>query len=165
MRCFPALFGLLDADQSPLPLGYTVGTKVEVHALGPLLVKVNGRTVPVSSAGRPGELLVFLLERGGRAATEVILEALYPGGDGADRGSRERKRRDGQALSAVVRGLRKALGWEGSIQTDGGGAYLLDPAAEWWYDVREAAVRGAATPDFLSGNYRLWALQRAEELG
>ena len=159
VRCFPALFGLLDADQCPLPLGYTVGAKVEVHALGPLLVKVNGRTVPVSSAGRPGELLVFLLEQGGRAATEVILEALYPGGD------QERKRRNGQALSAVVRGLRKALGWQGSVQTDGGGAYLLDLTAEWWYDVREAAVRGAATPDFLSGNYRPWALHRAEELG
>ncbi|GGR11487.1 hypothetical protein GCM10008957_25420 [Deinococcus ruber] len=158
VRCFPALFGLSGLEAVPVPLGYTVGTKVEVYALGPLLVKVNGRAVPLSSAGRPGELLVFLLESGGRAATEVILEALYPEGD------ERQKRRNAQALSALVRGLRNALGWQGSVQTDGGGAYLLDPAAEWQYDVREMLARGLPTPDFLSGNYRSWATSRANEL-
>ncbi|WP_425148718.1 tetratricopeptide repeat protein [Deinococcus sp.] len=158
LRCFPELFGLLDADQCPLPLHYTVGTQVEVHALGPLLVRVNKRPVPLASSGRPGELLVFLLEHHNRAASEVILEALYPG---ADQG---RRRRDGQALWAQVQGLRKALGWQGSVQTDGRGVYLLDPAVEWWYDVREATARGEATPEFLSGNYRPWAQQRAQQL-
>lgn len=154
-RCFPALFALLSSGQRPLPLTRSPRMVVEVQALGTLAVRVNGRPVPVRATGRPGEVLVYLLEHGNRAPTEMIVDALYPGP--------ERQRGKSQALWNVVKALRTALGWEGSVRAVDG-AYVLDPDTQWSYDVREAVARGTPVPAFLTGVYRPWALARAEEL-
>lgn len=47
---------------------------------------MNSRPVPISPTGRPGELLVLLLENGGSADVEHLLDQLY----GQDR-SQDRK--------------------------------------------------------------------------
>lgn len=154
-RCFPEVFGLLPNVRRPLPLSHSPRMVVEVQALGTLAVKVNGRPVPVRATGRPGEVLVYLLEHGNRAPTEVMVDALYPGPD--------RQREKGQALWGVVKALRLALGWADSVQHLDG-AYVLDPDAQWGYDVREALARGLPTPGFLTGVYQPWVVARAEEL-
>ena len=153
-HCFPELFDTC-APQRPVPLSYSGRLRVEVHALGPLLVKVNGRPVPLRPTGRAGELLVLLLEQGNRAATEVLGDLLYP--DGAQ------KRSKSQAVWGLVRELRETLGWEESVVAQDG-VYQLDPAVQWWYDVREALARGEATPQFLSGNYQAWVVERGHLL-
>lgn len=155
-ECFPELFALLSPAARPAPLSRPPLTRVEVRALGTLTVYVNGRQVPLGATGRPGELLVFLLERGGRAPTKVIADELYPG-------SALDTRRAGRAVWALARKLRDVLGWEASVRF-GGGGYALDPTAQWWYDVREALVRGEPTPAFLTGVCRPWAEERAQEL-
>ncbi|PYE49957.1 tetratricopeptide repeat protein [Deinococcus yavapaiensis] len=152
---FPALFALMGGER-PVPLTHLGGTRVEVRALGALEVQVNGRVIPMRATGRAGELLVVLLEKGGRATTEELTDALY-------RDDAPERRRAGQSLWALAKTLREALGWEGSV-TFVGGAYHLDEAAQWWYDVREAVARGERTPAFLSGVYSAWAVERAQEL-
>ncbi|ULH14105.1 tetratricopeptide repeat protein (plasmid) [Deinococcus sp. KNUC1210] len=153
-RQFPDLFELLPAPQRPVPLAYAAQMRVEVSALGSLQVQVNGRRVPLRATGRPAELLVLLLEHGNRAASEVVTGTLYPA---------TLRRKANQAVWALVRELQHTLGWQDSVRLEGG-AYLLDPQAQWWYDVREAQARGQPTPAFLSGIYQPWVLERAEEL-
>ena len=153
-HCFPDLFDTC-APRRPVPLSYSGRLRVEVHALGPLLVKVNGRPVPLRPTGRAGELLVLLLEQGNRAATEVLGDLLYP--------NSAQKRSKSQAVWGLVRELRETLGWEESVVAQDG-VYQLDPAVQWWYDVREALARGEATPQFLSGNYQAWVVERSHLL-
>ncbi|WP_288405342.1 tetratricopeptide repeat protein [uncultured Deinococcus sp.] len=153
-HCFPDLFDAC-APRRPVPLSYSGPLRVEVHALGPLLVKVNGRPVPLRPTGRAGELLVLLLEQGNRAATEVLGDLLYPEGT--------QKRSKSQAVWGLVRELRETLGWEESVLAQDG-VYQLDPEVQWWYDVREALARGEATPQFLSGNYQAWVVERGSLL-
>ena len=153
--CFPALFGLLDTGQPPLSRASSM--RVEVRALGTLTVSVNQRRVPLRATGRPGELLVLLLEHGNQAPSEVLMDALYPS---AQYSSARGKRR---ALWALVHELRQALGWQTSVQALGG-VYALDPGAQWWYDVREALARHLPTPNFLAGVYQPWAVERAQQL-
>lgn len=157
--CFPSLFALMaEAGRgSPAPLPRPARLSVDVRAAGVLGVRVNGRAVPLRPASRPAELLVLLLEAGGGAPAEVLLDALYP------EHPPEARRRKGQALWAVARDLRAVLGWEEAVRTPGG-AYLLDPDAEWRYDVAELAARGAPVPRFMEGVYRPWARERAQEL-
>lgn len=134
---------------APQPLPYVAQTIVRVEARGALRVFVNARGVGIGAVGRVGELLVFLLEHGGSASTEVIGYALYP-----DAGY-ERARKN---LWALVKLLRRALGWEGSVLALRG-AYQLDPSVTWEYDVSEARTRGNFKGEFLSGVYSEWALE------
>jgi tetratricopeptide (TPR) repeat protein len=156
VRQWPQLFGLLEAagQPVPVPLEYVRGTTVRVAALGVLRVMVNDRSVPIVPTGRVGELLVFLLERGGAASLEVISEALYPNA------THERARK---SVWMLVKFLRDALGWEGSVIALRG-AYQLDPTVTWQYDVREARSHGAVQSDFLAGVYSDWALEVGREL-
>lgn len=157
VRQWPQLFALLGGAGKPVPqpLEYVQGTTVQVRAQGVLQVRVNGRTVTLLPAGRPGELLVFLLEGGGEASVEAIGEALYPS-------LSEAKRRRGTVWK-LVNSLREALGWEGSVQALGG-AYRLDPGAQWVYDVAEARARREFSGEFLAGVYSEWALEVGREL-
>jgi tetratricopeptide (TPR) repeat protein len=157
--CFAELFKLGDALGLGVPesLPRPNGLHVQVNALGVLRVRVNGRDVPIKPVSRAGELLVLLLERGGSDTVEHLLEALYPNV------ARFALRGKKQALSGLVRDLRAALGWEGSVQALGG-AYRLDPDAHWDYDVREARVRGEKPGGFLEGVYTDWARQTERAL-
>lgn len=157
--CFPAVFALGEAMGlgAPEPLSRPQGLRVEVNALGVLRVRVNGRDVPIRPISRPGEVLVLLLERGGTETVERLLEALYPNLTTA------RRRARAQALSALVRELRDALGWEGSVRSLGG-AYRLDPDARWEYDVARVREQGQRASGFLEGVYTDWARQTEREL-
>lgn len=141
VHCFPELRAHL-----ALP-AHTVRQKhwIEVDPFGSLEVKVNGRPVPISPTGRPGELLVFLLEHGGSAGVEHLIDQLY----GEDR-PQNRK-----ALWATAMRLRRALGWKGSVRVQRG-VYQLDPAAEWVY--RDRPPRGAE--EFMVGHYANWIQER-----
>ncbi len=153
--CFPELFALVAATRGPAPLERSVGTVVDVRAIGVLHVRVNARDVPIPPTSIMGEVLVLLLEGGGEASTEVLLDRLYA--------NQSVTRRAKQALSRQVRFLRDALGWAGSV-IELGGAYRLDPTTTWRYDVREAREAGASVSRFLEGVYRDWALETALEL-
>jgi tetratricopeptide (TPR) repeat protein len=157
--CFPVVFALGEAMGLgvPEPLPRPEGLHVEVNALGVLRARVNEREVPIRPTSRPGEVLVLLLERGRVETVERLLEALFP------KLSSAQQRRKAQALSALVRELRDALGWEGSVLALGG-AYQLDPGARWEYDVDRARERGQKPRGFLEGVYTDWARQTEREL-
>ncbi len=154
--CFPQLFALGAAMGLPdvQPLSRPTGILVEVCAIGLLEVKVNRRDVPLKPTGRAGEVLVLLLERDGQATVEDLLVRLYP----HQTSDRQERRRKTQALSVFVRELREALGWSGSVRSLGG-AYRLDPGANWAYDVARARDQGQRVTRFLEGVYQEWALE------
>lgn len=141
----------------PRPLPRPPRTVVEVRALGVLSVRVNGRVVPLKPTSRAGEVLVLLLERGGEETTERLLDALYPAMDTKGRTSKR------QSLWVFVRQVRDALGWGASVAALGG-AYRLDPNAEWRYDAGAARTGRQAALRFLEGVYSAWVGEVAEEL-
>ncbi len=145
---FPELMALLPVP--PVPLLYNPDLVVQVEARGTLVVRVNGVQIPIPPCGKVAELLVFLLENNGKSSLEPICDALYRHVD-----LKRAKRR----LWMVVRALRVSLGWEGSVQA-GFGAYLLDPNTVWQYDIRAALSKAQSFPNFLSGVYSPWVLER-----
>jgi tetratricopeptide (TPR) repeat protein len=147
----PALMALLATHgrATPPPMEYRSKITVRVEARGALRVFVNARPVPVGATSRIGELLVFLLERGGSASTEAIGDALYPTASATT----FRK-----SLWALVNLLRRTLGWHSSVFALRG-AYQLDPSATWEYDIATARARGEFSGEFLSGVYSEWALE------
>ncbi|RIH89775.1 Tetratricopeptide repeat protein [Calidithermus terrae] len=142
LHCFPELKPCLGQPAPEVPQKLCV----EVNPFGSLEVKVNGRPVPISPTGRPGELLVLLLENGGSAGVEHLLDQLY----GQDRPQ------DRKALWETAERLRRALGWKGSMQVHGG-VYRLDPAAEWVYRDRPPTPNAA---EFMVGHYANWIQER-----
>jgi len=154
-HCFPQLFaqlkhlgqftGLQPASPSKL--------QVEVWAAGVLEVRVNGRPVPIRPTGRPGELLVRLLESEGEESLEGLVYDLYRTyGQGEARKAQ-------QALWEHVDKLRQVLGWEESVQALGK-AYRLDPQAQWVYDIPNQPK--SHTPRFLFGNNNDWVLEKRQ---
>jgi tetratricopeptide (TPR) repeat protein len=149
VRAWPELFALLQAAglPVPLPLEYPAGLTVSVRACGSLQVRVNGRTVAIAPTGRLAELLVFLLEMDGSATLEQIMDAMFP--DTVDDAARNRARK---AIWKLVETLRHTLGWAASIVALRG-AYALDAAVTWEYDVRQVRRDGHGAPKFLEGVY------------
>lgn len=144
VHCFPQLKGYLSlANAQPQP-----GHCVEVNPYGSLEVRVNGRPVPISPTGKPGELLVFLLENGKSASVEHLLDQLY----GASRAHLSRSRK---ALWANAEKLRQALGWKNSLRISHG-IYQLDPAAEWIYRDQPSSC----DEEFMVGHYSNWIQER-----
>jgi tetratricopeptide (TPR) repeat protein len=157
---WPELFASLAAHglPVPLPLEYPDGLTVSVRACGSAQVSVNGRAVTLAPAGRVMELLVFLLESDGTATLEAIDAAFFP--DATDPVSR---RRANKAVWKLVETLRHALGWASSVIALGG-AYQLDPAVTWQYDVTALRERGGTSKKFLEGIYSEWALEVGHSL-
>lgn len=120
--------------------------RVEVNPYGPLEVWVNGRAVPLSPTGKPGELLVFLLTHGNAASLERLIDRL------CDDKLKDRRK----ALWEHVKALRLALGWRGSVQSVGR-VYRLDPEAEWTC-LEETPPLGSK--EFMEGHYSDWILER-----
>ncbi|MCS7057333.1 MAG: tetratricopeptide repeat protein [Meiothermus sp.] len=152
--CLPALFA--EARQR----GYLEGPRnrarpleVEVRAGGVLQVKVNGREIPLSPTSRAGEVLVLLLENGGEATLDQLMDQLYP-----EEIHRHKARR---AIWPHIERLREALGWERSVEARGG-TYRLDPRARWRYDMRDPRVRRKGK--FMEGVFSNWVQQRREEI-
>jgi tetratricopeptide (TPR) repeat protein len=157
---WPELFALLASHglPVPVPLEYPAGLTVSVRACGSAQVSVNGRAVTLAPAGRVMELLVFLLESDGTATLEAIDSAFFP--DATDPVSR---RRANKAVWKLVETLRHALGWASSVIALGG-AYQLDPAVTWQYDVTSLRERGGTSKKFLEGIYSEWALEVGHSL-
>jgi len=150
--CLPALFseaqrrGYLELPRRRLrPL------VVEVRAAGLLRVRVNGREIPLAPTSRAAEVLVLLLEHHAEATLDQLADKLYP---------QLNRRKARQALWPHLERLREALGWEHSVEAQGG-TYRLDPGAHWRYDLH---TPGAKKGSFLEGIYRNWVQARREEL-
>jgi tetratricopeptide (TPR) repeat protein len=129
-------------------------TTVEILACGVLQVRVNGGLVRISPTGRVGELLVFLLESGGAAHVETVIEKFYP----EERIPKRKK----SAVWDLVKRLRQALGWEGSVLAVSN-TLQLEPEAKWVYDVAQAREQRRAVV-FLEGVRSNWALEVGQEL-
>jgi tetratricopeptide (TPR) repeat protein len=149
--CFPELMALLESRglQIPEPLRYYKNLHIEVRASGVLEVFVNQRQLYIPPTSRVAELLVFLLEHGGKASTEQICDALYPNVELAQAK---------KSLWNIANVLHKTLGWEKSIKNLRG-AYQLDPVAHWQYDIAEARQRKQTVDNFFTGVYSDWALE------
>jgi tetratricopeptide (TPR) repeat protein len=159
LTLFPALRALTEGIRLPPMLEVQARTLVHVQALGVLSVSVNARAVPIQPTSRVGELLVLLLEQGGHAAIDALLDALWPHMT-PGKPERDRKRK---SLWWLVKELRHDLGWPESV-TALQGAYRLDPKAIWQYDAKEARLKGQTSNVFLEGVYSSWAREVAEGL-
>jgi hypothetical protein len=139
---------------APVPLVILSRTTVDVRAAGVLRVEVNQQPVALPPTGRTAELLVYLLEHGGQATLERLMDALAP--EATSKRERERARK---ALWNAVERLREALGWPGSVQALGS-AYRLDPGVTWQYDMTEIRRNGSQTAAlFMDGLYADWVLE------
>jgi tetratricopeptide (TPR) repeat protein len=160
VRQFPKLFELLSlADKPvPVPLEYIPKTIVRVLAQGVLRVLINDRKLELAPTGRPAELLVFLLEQGGMASLEQLMDAFFPEANSSADQNRARK-----AIWKFSDQLRHALGWQNAVQALRG-AYMLDQDAIWQYDINEARAAGVFQGEFLKGVYSSWAVETAQLL-
>ncbi len=144
-HCFPDLF--VFAEQHGwifLPLASQAPLLVNVQALGVLRVEVNQQSIHLKSTSKVAELLVYLLEQNGNASTENIIDALYP--------EKTNMRRASQALWALTKQLREALGWDASIQNKGEAYVLGQEKVQWRYDARQAKDKSR----LLEGVYSKW---------
>jgi len=152
-HAFPQLFALLPGGH-PEPLPRPRQTHVHLRALGVPGVHVNGRRVRLGHL----ELVVLaaLVLADGDLTTDELTEVVR---DGTPRDARQAAQR----VSKVIARLRGSLGWEGSVLTVGG-AYQLDPAADWTSDVREALDSNEGVTAFLSGVPLPWATEQEQHL-
>lgn len=148
LGCFPSLAQMIGVLSPPRGRSYCV----DVKPFGCLEVRVNGRAVPLPAVSKAGELLVFLLVNGQKASLEVLLDRL-----GDPRNKNPRK-----ALWGVIEKLRQALGWQDSVQSCGG-AYILDPEAQWICDLDPSSHLSVAGNDpsqtFMEGYYSEWVVE------
>jgi hypothetical protein len=152
-RCFPELFSFAEQHGWLSPhLPAVVPLTVNVRALGVLEVRINQQAIHLKSSSKIAELLVFLLEQHGHASSESIAEALYP--------EKNNARRTSQALWALAKQLREALGWDDSLQ-DKGKAYALgQDGVIWDYD----AAKQKNKSRLLEGVYSNWVQNIRENL-
>jgi tetratricopeptide (TPR) repeat protein len=127
---------------------------VEVRACGILQVFVNQSAIRLNPTGRVGELLVLLLELGNHTHVEQLIEKMYP----AERIAKNKK----GAIWDLVKRLRLALGWQGSLLVTGN-TIRLDPSTAWQYDVNIAREQQKAS-GFLEGIHSNWVQDVAQEL-
>ncbi len=140
LGCFPLLAQAVQGAQPGLRATY----RVEVNPYGRLEVRVNGRAVPLPAVSKAGELLVFLLVKGGSASLEVLLDQV------ATPGKNPRK-----ALWEVVNSLRLALGWKDSVRSVGK-VYALDPESEWVFPTEPPLDPQGQLLEFMPGYYSNW---------
>jgi Tetratricopeptide repeat len=143
--CFPELFAFAEQHGwSFSPLASPTPLLVNVQALGVLRVNINQQSIHLKSTSKVAELLVYLLEQNGNASTENIIDALYP--------EKTNMRRASQALWALVKQLREALGWDASVQNTGEAYILGQDKVQWHYDARHAKDKSR----LLEGVYSKW---------
>lgn len=156
MQLWPELLNLLEQAAKPLPKAphYNSQLLLEVGALGQLRVLFNGRPLPFGATKRVGELLVFVLEHGGGASSERIIEALWP-----DNSYKDKR----QALWQLVKQLRLLLGWPSSVLSSGQ-AYRLNPSIDWVYDMTQFREQQIVEGRFLEGVSSKWVEEVNQEL-
>jgi len=125
IRFFAELFEAL-ATRRPVPQPLEVTPlSIEVMAEGPVGVRVSGEAVRLPATGRAAELLLILLEQGGRATLDHLITALFD--EHPEERTPQGRERRRKAVTAFVRELRAALGWEGSVRFErSSGIYALD---------------------------------------
>lgn len=140
LSCFPLLASAIQGTEPSLRASY----RVEVNPYGRLQVRVNSRPVLLPAVSKAGELLVFLLIKGGSASLEVLLDQI------ATPGKNPRK-----ALWEVVNSLRMALGWKDSVRSTGR-MYTLDPESEWVFPTEPPLDHQGQMLEFMPGYYSNW---------
>ncbi|PTA68615.1 hypothetical protein C8263_06800 [Deinococcus arcticus] len=155
-HAFADLFALLPEAERPPPLPRCAQLVVALRVMGVPDVRLGGRPLPLAPA--PLVALCALVEAGGRLTTETLMDVLRPGGDSA-----RTERQKGQRVSAVMRQLRSALGWEASVVSRGG-AYHLDDTVRWTSDVLHALQRGERIEAYCTGIHLPWAAAREQQL-
>ncbi len=154
---FPELFALTaQASLGWVQARTTAPTQVRIQAQGTFRLWVDGREVRLKPTGLPAQLLVLLLEHGGRAALGDLTEALFE-----ERAVHRDKAR--KALHPHLVTLRQTLGWAGSVQALGGFCQL-DPHAGWHYDIEGLRLAKQRPRDFMQGVGRDWVLETLQEL-
>lgn len=153
-HAFPLLFALLPPDQHPEPLPRPHQTQVHLRVLGVPTLHVNGRRVQLKNLEMV--VLTALVMAGEDLSTDELIHVVR---DARPRDTRQAAQR----VSRIVRQLRVALGWEGSVIA-GSGTYRLDPAASWTSDVQEALDQHAPVSAFLSGVSLPWATEQEQYL-
>lgn len=136
----------------PSPLPQETQRHISVYALGGLRVFVNDRMVTFPP--RVGELLVFLLERGGYASREEICTMLYP---------TTKPKAAFSALRTLLAELKSIFGWENAFTREHGVIHL-DSTPTWFYDVTQARQTKRVSGTFLPTIYREWVLEIQAEL-
>lgn len=138
LGCFPLLAPGAAANSRPR-------YRVEVNPYGRLQVRVNGRDAALPAVSKAGELLVFLLVRGGAASLEVLIDQLvHPDA-----------KNPRKALWEVIKKLRLALGWEHSVRSTGK-VYALDPESDWVYPTKPPLDHQGQMLEFMPGYYSNW---------
>jgi tetratricopeptide (TPR) repeat protein len=148
--CQLGKLGGMDLPNVPQPSQHCV----DVLACGVLQVRVNGTPVRLNPTGRVGELLVLLLELGGAAHVETVIEKFY-----TDERIPKRKK---SAVWDLVKRLRQSLGWDESVLAVGN-TLRLAPNVQWIYDAVAAREQRQAV-GFLEGVRSNWALEVGQEL-
>ena len=163
IRFFPELFEALATRRSVTqPLEVTPLT-VEVMAEGPVGVRVSGEAVRLPATGRAAELLLVLLEQGGHATLDTLITKLF--NEHSDERTPQGRERRRKAVTAFVRELRAALGWEGSVRFErSSGIYQLDRSQDvsWVYDIDERRAQNCAPRAFASGIDSNWVADLRE---
>jgi tetratricopeptide (TPR) repeat protein len=131
-----------------------ISNTVQVNACGVLEVRVNQIPLRLNPTGRVGELLALLLELNRSTHVETIIEYLYPEEPIAN----QKK----PAVLNLVKRLRLALGWSGSVIVHGK-IVQLDPNTTWHYDATQVRTQHKKSA-YLEGIRSNWALEIAQEL-
>jgi tetratricopeptide (TPR) repeat protein len=143
-HCFPELFAIAALQWQPKTLPKNTNLTIQVRALGVLEVQVNQQRVRIKPTSKMAELLILLLEHGGHTSSEVLCEALYP--------KQKNFRLATQALWALSKQLREALGWENSLEPRGKAYALEQNNTNWDYD----AAKTTNKTRLLEGIYSNW---------
>ncbi|MBZ9751889.1 tetratricopeptide repeat protein [Deinococcus sp. HMF7604] len=153
-HAFPELFALLPDAERPQPLPRSAQLRVSLRVLGVPEVQVGGRAVSLSAA--PLLTLCALVEARGSLTAEALAEVVR---DHMPRSARQA----GQRVSAAVRQVRAALGWEGSVISRDR-AYHLDQSVQWTSDVLDALRKGQTIEAYCTGIHLPWATEREQHL-
>jgi len=146
-------------------------------AEGPVGVRVSGEAVRLSATGRAAELLVLLLELGGRATLDQLISKLFEAQDDFTESRRSelpeqhlvKQRKSWRTrIGQCVNQLQTALGWAGSVSFSAqSGVYELGrgQGVSWSYDIAELRLQGRAPRDFASGIDSNWVADKRDEWG
>lgn len=158
LSAFPKLRALLDGMDWQLPELIVPQNKfhVRVQARGIVQVFVNQRRIELGSTSQAAQVLVVLLEHGGSCSGRELLELIYPNTPNPQTRSKLK------LVSKAVVILRQKLGWEKSIE-ENGGAYQLDVDATWDYDINKARASGEKVSVFMSGVDADWVEQQRRD--
>ncbi len=152
---FPKLQAFLISMNYELPEPIQTNSRfqIQVQARGTLQISVNQRRISLNPTNRAAQLLVLLLEhQGSRSARQLLLD-FYPNTTKTEARAKQK------LISKAVVSLREILGWQDSVQQQGG-VYSLDPDSIWHYHIQQARDKGETVSVFMTGVNEDWVLER-----